>query len=60
MTCSCSPAFDTALREVKGAVAPTWTGMKKAGLASFAQREIAGTGSLPEPLRAPAAQKAGD
>lgn len=42
------------LREVKGAVAPAWSGMKKADLASLAEREIAGTGWLPESLRAPA------
>ena len=43
-----------ALREVKGAVAPAWSGMKKAELAALAEREIAGSGWLPEPLRAPA------
>jgi ParB family transcriptional regulator, chromosome partitioning protein len=40
-----------ALREVKGAVAPAWSGMKRADLAALAEREIAGTGWLPEPLR---------
>jgi ParB family chromosome partitioning protein len=40
-----------ALREVKGAEAPAWSSMKKAELASLAEREIAGTGWLPEPLR---------
>jgi ParB family chromosome partitioning protein len=42
-----------ALREVKGDVAPSWTGMKKAELAALAEREIAGTGWIPEPLRGP-------
>ena len=40
-----------ALREVKGAVAPAWSDMKKVDLAALAEREIAGTGWLPEPLR---------
>lgn len=40
-----------ALREVKGAVAPAWSDMKKADLAALAEREIAGSGWLPEPLR---------
>jgi ParB family chromosome partitioning protein len=43
-----------ALREVKGAVAPAWTGMKKSELAALAERQVAGTGWLPEPLRDPA------
>jgi ParB family chromosome partitioning protein len=43
-----------ALREVKGAVAPAWNGMKKADLAVLAERAVAGTGWLPEPLSAPA------
>jgi len=47
-----------ALREVKGAVAPAWSGMKKADLASLAEREIAGSGWLPESLRAPAEAQA--
>jgi ParB family transcriptional regulator, chromosome partitioning protein len=42
-----------ALREVKGSVAPAWDGMKKADLAALAERQIAGTGWLPEPLRKP-------
>ena len=46
-------AIIEALREVKGAVAPAWSGMKKAELASLAEREIAGTGWLPAILRAP-------
>lgn len=41
-----------ALREVKGAIAPAWSAMKKTDLAAIAEREIAGTGWLPEPLRA--------
>ena len=48
-------AIIEALREVKGAVAPAWSGMKKTDLAALAERTIAGTGWLPEPLRAPAA-----
>ena len=46
-------AIIEALREVKGAVAPAWSGMKKAELASLAEREVAGTGWLPAMLRAP-------
>ncbi len=42
-----------ALREVKRAIAPAWSDMKKADLAALAEREIAGSGWLPEPLRAP-------
>ena len=42
------------LRDIKGDVAPAWSGMKKADLASLAERTAAGTGWLPEPLRAPA------
>jgi ParB family chromosome partitioning protein len=41
-----------ALREVKGAAAPAWSEMKKADLAALAEREIAGSSWLPEPLRA--------
>ena len=48
-------AIIEALREVKGAVAPAWSGMKKTDLATLAERAISGTGWLPEPLRAPAA-----
>lgn len=41
-----------ALREVKGdAIAPAWLKAKKADLASIAEREVAGTGWLPAPLR---------
>jgi ParB family transcriptional regulator, chromosome partitioning protein len=47
-----------ALREAKGSVAPAWADMKKADLAALAERQIAGTGWLPEPLRA--APKTGD
>ena len=43
-----------ALREIKGDVAPAWNGMKKAELAALAEREVAGSGWLPAPLRAPA------
>ena len=42
-----------ALRQVKGNGAHAWEGMKKAELASLAERQIAGTGWLPEPLRKP-------
>jgi ParB family chromosome partitioning protein len=42
-----------ALREIKGAAAPAWAGMKKAELAALAERTVAGTGWLPAPLRAP-------
>ena len=47
-----------ALREAKGSVAPAWADMKKADLAALAERQMAGTGWLPEPLRA--APKTGD
>jgi ParB family chromosome partitioning protein len=47
-------AIIEALREVKGAVAPAWSGMKKCDLAALVERTIAGTGWLPELLRAPA------
>jgi ParB family chromosome partitioning protein len=41
-----------ALCEAKGvAAAPSWTKMKKADLAAFAARELAGTGWLPAALR---------
>lgn len=43
-----------ALREAKGTVSPAWNAMKKSELAAIAERQIAGTGWLPEPLRAPA------
>jgi len=42
-----------ALQEAKGATAPAWEAMKKADLAALAERQIDGTGWLPEPLRAP-------
>ncbi len=45
-----------ALKEVKGAEAPSWSGMKKTDLAVLAEREIARTGWLPELLRNPATQ----
>jgi ParB family chromosome partitioning protein len=42
----------SALCEAKGvAAAPSWSKTKKAELAAFAAREIAGTGWLPEALR---------
>jgi ParB family transcriptional regulator, chromosome partitioning protein len=48
-------AIINAMREVKGAIAPAWSGMKKTDLATLAERSIAGSRWLPEPLRAPAA-----
>jgi ParB family chromosome partitioning protein len=50
------PQIIEALREVKGAVAPAWSDKKKADLAALAEREIAGSGWLPEPLRATTAE----
>ena len=47
-----------ALREAKGSIAPAWADIKKADLAALAERQIAGTGWLPGPLRA--ASKTGD
>ena len=44
-----------ALRETKGSITPAWSGLKKSDLAALAERQIAGTGWLPEPLRAPVA-----
>jgi ParB family chromosome partitioning protein len=41
-----------ALREANGSTAPAWADMKKADLAALAERQIANTGWLPEPLRA--------
>lgn len=41
------------LREIKGDVAPAWSGMKKTELAAIAEREVRGTGWLPTLLRAP-------
>jgi ParB family chromosome partitioning protein len=41
-----------AIREVKGnAIASAWLKAKKADLAAIAEREVAGTGWLPVPLR---------
>ena len=40
-----------ALLQAKGAIAPAWTKLKKADLAALAEREISGTGWLPESLR---------
>ena len=40
-----------ALTEVKGATAPAWDKAKKCELAAIAEREIAQSGWLPEPLR---------
>ena len=40
-----------ALHEVKGATAPAWHKAKKSELAAIAERELAGTGWLPKPLR---------
>jgi ParB family chromosome partitioning protein len=45
------------LREVKGDEAPAWTKMKKPELAALAEKQVAGTGWLPEPLRAPPQQE---
>jgi hypothetical protein len=39
-----------ALQEVKGSTAPAWAKAKKSGLAAIAEREIAETGWLPEPI----------
>jgi ParB family chromosome partitioning protein len=47
-------AIIEAMRDVLGATAPAWDGMKKAELAALAERKIAGTGWLPAVLRAPA------
>jgi ParB family chromosome partitioning protein len=47
-------AIIEAMRDVKGDVAPAWSGMKKTDLATLAERTIAGTRWLPEPLRATA------
>jgi len=46
-------AIIEALREVKGVVAPAWSGMKKCDLAALAERTIARSGWLPELLRTP-------
>jgi ParB family chromosome partitioning protein len=45
------PQIIEALREIKGAVAPAWSGMKKAELAGIAEREAASARWLPEVLR---------
>jgi ParB family chromosome partitioning protein len=42
-----------ALQETKGEIAPAWHKSKKNELASIAERQIAGTGWLPEILRTP-------
>jgi ParB family chromosome partitioning protein len=49
-----------ALREIKGSVAPAWSGMKKSELAALAERETAGRRWLPEPLRIAATNAAPD
>jgi hypothetical protein len=46
-----------ALREAKGVTPSTWSQMKRADRAALAEREIAGTGWLPAPLRAPALRR---
>jgi ParB family transcriptional regulator, chromosome partitioning protein len=45
------PRILEALTEVKGATAPAWDKAKKGELAAIAEREIAQSGWLPEPLR---------
>jgi ParB family chromosome partitioning protein len=40
-----------ALKEARGTVAPAWEKAKKSDLAAIAEREIAGTGWLPAPLK---------
>lgn len=47
-------AIIDALTEAKGGIAPAWTKLKKTELAVLAERELAGTGWLPEILRRPA------
>jgi ParB family chromosome partitioning protein len=42
-----SRIIDTS-REMKGGVAPAWTGMRKSELAALAERQVDGTGWLPE------------
>jgi ParB family chromosome partitioning protein len=44
-----------ALKEAGQGIAPAWLKAKKGELAAIAERELAVTGWLPEPLRAPAA-----
>lgn len=46
------------LREIKGDVAPAWSGMKKTELAALAEREVRGTGWLPPLLRVPSGASA--
>jgi ParB family chromosome partitioning protein len=46
-------AIVAALKDIKGDVAPAWTGMKKSELAALAERESAGRRWLPELLHAP-------
>lgn len=49
------PQILTDLQQAKGVPpAPAWSSLKKAELAALAERETAGTGWMPEPLRAPA------
>ena len=48
------PVILGALREVKGDIAPAWNGLKRAELAVLAERQLSGSGWLPEPLRLPA------
>ena len=45
------PRILEALTEVKGATAPAWDKAKKSELAAIAEREIAQSGWLREPLR---------
>ena len=40
-----------ALKEARGIVAPAWEKAKKSDPAAIAEREVAGTGWLPAPLR---------
>ncbi len=39
------------LKEARGTVAPAWEKGEKSDLAAIAEREVAGTGWLPAPLR---------
>lgn len=48
------PGILAAIQEVKGATAPAWAKMKKSELAAIAERELADTGWLPDPLKRPA------
>jgi ParB family transcriptional regulator, chromosome partitioning protein len=40
-----------ALKEARGTIAPAWKKARKSDLAAIAEREIAGTGWLPAPLK---------